>query len=83
MIELLLEDAEPWQVEGLCSQVGGDLWFPEDGALGNDAKRVCAQCPVRVECLEYALENNEKYGIWGGTGAHERKLILRTRRRAS
>lgn len=44
-----------------------------------EAKAICARCPVQVECLEYALENREQYGVWGGTTRDERKAMLRAR----
>jgi WhiB family redox-sensing transcriptional regulator len=49
------------------------LFFPERGASTREAKAVCAGCPVRVECLDYALGNSIKYGIWGGLSEHQRR----------
>jgi WhiB family redox-sensing transcriptional regulator len=62
-----------------------DAWFYPDLGPGmiegiNAAKRVCARCPVRVECLDYALANNEKDGIWGGTSGRERRRLKAERR---
>ena len=45
------------------------------------AKAVCARCPVRPECLEYALAVREGHGIWGGLNEMERRAILRERAR--
>lgn len=44
-----------------------DWWFPEHGEthLANRAKAICGSCPVRTDCLDYALANNERHGIWG------------------
>jgi WhiB family transcriptional regulator, redox-sensing transcriptional regulator len=47
------------------------------------AKAICARCPVRAECLEFALDTREAYGVWGGTSEDERRAVLRQRRRAS
>lgn len=74
-------DDDNWQTLALCAEVDGDLWFPEDSCLGTDAKKICKKCPVSVECLEHALAHNEKFGIWGGLSASQRKLLARQRRR--
>lgn len=71
-----------WYKSARCAEIGGDEWYPEDSCLGNTAKKVCQECPVQVECLEYALVNNERYGIWGGRSPNERKKLLRQRRLA-
>lgn len=55
-----------------------DIWFPgrSKGPNGaNEAKAICAGCPVRKECLDYALENEMEYGIWGGTSPTERRRM--------
>jgi WhiB family transcriptional regulator, redox-sensing transcriptional regulator len=66
---------------GLCAQIGGDLWFPDTpGAQTAEvrlAKQICLRCPIRLECLEYALTNNERYGVWGGLTERERVSLLR------
>lgn len=68
-----------WQELGSCKDADPDLFFPERGSPGDSAKRVCVTCPVRIECLEYALANGERYGVWGGLTERER---TRLRRRA-
>ena len=50
------------------------------GGSTRDAKKVCTECEVKVECLEYALANDERFGIWGGLSERERRKL---RRRAS
>jgi hypothetical protein len=67
----------PWTDDALCAQVDNDLFFPEKGGSPQGAKNVCGQCPVRSQCLRYALENNEAFGIWGGLSARERRRITR------
>tara|TARA_Y100001949_G_scaffold176503_1_gene189929 strand:- start:2011 stop:2340 length:330 start_codon:yes stop_codon:yes gene_type:complete len=72
-----------WQRQGLCKEAENSaIFFPSPGdteAL-RAAKAMCGRCPVVVECLKYALENNERYGIWGGKSTRERLLILRAKR---
>ena len=55
-----------WQLQANCMGVDPDLFFPERGASTREAKEVCRGCVVREDCLEYALANGEKFGIWGG-----------------
>ena len=72
-----------WMDEALCAQIGGDLWLPENGGYSSPvAKQVCGVCPVRFECLEYALAQPGIQGVFGGTTDKERNQIL-LRRRAS
>lgn len=62
--------------DAVCPQTDHDGFFPERGISGRQAKRVCNDvCPVRQECLDYALENDERWGIWGGTTEHERRKM--------
>jgi WhiB family redox-sensing transcriptional regulator len=66
-----------WVTRAVCAQVDPDLWFPEKGGATREAKKVCMSCPVRDECLEYALANEERFGIWGGKSERERRRLLR------
>ena len=68
-----------WQDEANCLGVDPDLFFPERGASTREAKEVCRGCVVRLDCLEYALSNGEKFGIWGGLSERERRRIRRQR----
>lgn len=68
-----------WQDLANCLGVDPDLFFPERGASTREAKEVCKGCPVREDCLEYALMNGEKFGIWGGLSERERRRIRRQR----
>src|SRR5271156_4061953 len=79
--ELLLGRTEPqtWQKQANCMGVDPDLFFPERGASTREAKEVCRGCVVREDCLEYALSNSEKFGIWGGLSERERRKIRRRR----
>ncbi|GAA4626779.1 hypothetical protein GCM10023196_036410 [Actinoallomurus vinaceus] len=68
-----------WKKRGVCASVDPELWFPERGQPGNQAKRICRDCPVRDECLTHALDEREPYGIWGGLSTRERKELLKAR----
>ena len=68
-----------WKDLSNCLGVDPDLFFPERGASTREAKEVCRGCEVRIDCLEYALQNGEKFGIWGGMSERERRRIRRQR----
>jgi WhiB family transcriptional regulator, redox-sensing transcriptional regulator len=72
---------ESWRLDALCAETDPEAFFPEKGGSTREAKRVCASCPVRMECLEFALGNDERFGIWGGLSERERRR-LRLQRRA-
>ena len=73
-----------WMNNASCAQVGGDIWHPEQGGrVAPEAKRICASCPVREQCLEYALEMGDDYGVYAGTSAGERRKLRRARAKAS
>ncbi|WP_368861802.1 WhiB family transcriptional regulator [Frankia gtarii] len=75
----LLGEVMEWQERALCAQTDPEAFFPEKGGSTREAKRICSGCEVRAECLEYALENDERFGIWGGMSERERR---KQRRRA-
>jgi len=64
-----------WQSDSLCAQTDPEAFFPEKGGSTRDAKRICASCEVRSQCLEYALANDERFGIWGGLSERERRKL--------
>lgn len=66
-----------WHELALCAQTDPEAFFPEKGGSTREAKRVCASCPVAAQCLEYALENDERFGIWGGMSERERRRLKR------
>ncbi len=68
-----------WQSRANCMGVDPDLFFPERGASTREAKEVCRGCVAREDCLEYALDNGEKFGIWGGMSERERRRLRRAR----
>ncbi|HUY64288.1 MAG TPA: WhiB family transcriptional regulator [Acidimicrobiales bacterium] len=67
---------------GRCRDMDPAVFFPNDGIGVQEARRICAECPVQAACLEYALDNRVDHGVWGGTSERERRRILRTRRMA-
>ncbi len=66
----------------LCREIGGDIWFPERGDSADDAKRICASCPLQQQCLDYALSiETEEFaleGIWGGLAPRQRRKLRST-----
>jgi len=68
---------EQWQDRALCAQTDPEAFFPEKGGSTREAKRICLGCEVRDECLEYALSNDERFGIWGGLSERERRRLKR------
>jgi WhiB family transcriptional regulator, redox-sensing transcriptional regulator len=66
-----------WQDRALCAQTDPEAFFPEKGGSTREAKKVCRACDVRAECLEYALEQDERFGIWGGLSERERRRLKR------
>jgi len=71
------DSALAWQERALCAQTDPEAFFPEKGGSTREAKKVCAACEVRAECLEYALANDERFGIWGGLSERERRKLKR------
>lgn len=73
-----LINREPWQEQAVCRQVDiGDMFFPEKGGSTKEAKAVCAACPVIDECLQFALDNNIRFGVFGGASERERRRMKR------
>ena len=72
-----LDDELSWQASALCAQTDPEAFFPEQGGSTREAKKVCMDCDVRAECLEYALTNDEAHGVWGGLSERERRKLKR------
>lgn len=69
-----------WTTRAVCMSADPDAFFPEKGADPNDAKMVCARCPVRGECLGFAMVTEartpaSRHGVYGGLSAHERERL--------
>ena len=73
----LLGNAPEWQERALCSQTDPEAFFPDKGGSTKAALAVCAGCSVRAECLEFAIANDERFGVWGGTTERERRRLRR------
>lgn len=70
------DQGNPW-AGALCSETDPEAFFPEKGESSQEAKKICISgCPIREFCLEFALKNNEQYGIWGGLSTSERKRLV-------
>jgi WhiB family redox-sensing transcriptional regulator len=70
-------DGQSWQERALCAETDPEAFFPEKGGSTREAKKICTGCEVRAECLEYALANDERFGIWGGLSERERRRLRR------
>jgi len=68
---------DQWQERALCAQTDPEAFFPEKGGSTREAKRICLGCDVKNECLESALANDERFGIWGGLSERERRRLKR------
>ena len=73
-----------WRDLGRCKGADSEVFYPEDDEdEGLPAKAICDKCPVREVCLEHAIANREKIGVWGGYTARERRRLVRQRRRSA
>lgn len=68
-----------WTDHAACKGMDQRIFFPERGASPEPAKKVCAGCPVRLECAQYAIDNADKHGIWGGLSEKRRRRIRQGR----
>lgn len=67
-----------WMERGLCTQTDPDLFHPDLGGSSTPAKKVCLGCPVKDTCLDYALTNDERLGVWGGTSPADRRRLRKS-----
>jgi WhiB family redox-sensing transcriptional regulator len=75
----LAAQPDSWLNHAACAGTDTTGFFPDRGQQDviKQAKAICARCPVRAECLTYAMQNGEKYGIWGGYSEKERRKLRR------
>lgn len=66
---------ESWRHRSLCTQTDPDAYYPEKGESAQPAKRICNRCEVKPECLQWALEKDQRFGIWGGLTSRERRQL--------
>lgn len=69
-----------WELAA-CQEMDTTIFYPEKGKRSDRAKRVCGGCPIRQQCLDYALQAEEKHGVWGGLDPEQREAILAKRAR--
>ena len=72
-----------WRQRAACKGVDPDIFYPTSDEEAEEAKAICATCPVREACLEYALANRERDGVWGGATERERRRMVRQRRKTA
>ena len=72
----LIPDREPWMLDAICAQTDPEVFYPDKGGSTRAAKRTCFGCTVRAECLQYALVNKERWGVWGGKSERERRKLM-------
>ena len=72
-----------WRNRAACRGVDPDVYYPVSEEDAGVAKAICAECPVRETCLEYALANRERDGVWGGATERERRRMIRQRRKSA
>jgi WhiB family redox-sensing transcriptional regulator len=79
------DDRELWRSQARCRDLGWRVFFPEpeEGPQSDEAKAICAECPVEPDCLQYALTAKEDYGVWGGTTPRERRQMRRRPRKTA
>ena len=73
-------EQEAWMEEGSCVYANTELFFPVGSSMkaikqSNEAKAICNECVVKIDCLEYAIRTNQDSGVWGGTTEEERKSL--------
>ena len=73
----------PWVADAACAGADPALFFGDPGTDSSEAKAICARCPVRTECLDFAIATHERFGIWGGLGQKARRDEARRRRQAA
>lgn len=67
-----------WLSDASCAGLDVDTFYPDKGGSTTDAKRICRGCPVRAECLEFAVDHAERFGVWGMTSERERRRLIKT-----
>ena len=72
-----------WRSKAACQGLDPAVFYPASDEEADEAKAICATCPVRETCLEYALANRERDGVWGGATERERRRIVRQRRKTA
>jgi WhiB family redox-sensing transcriptional regulator len=82
-LSMVERSSTSWQQAARCRGIDPDVFHPQSDEEADEAKAICASCPVREPCLEYALVVREKLGVWGGLTERERRRVLRHRRKSA
>jgi WhiB family redox-sensing transcriptional regulator len=72
-VEIAASGAASWLAGALCAQTDPEAFFPEKGESALAALAVCRRCEVRAECLAWALEHHQRFGVWGGVTESDRR----------
>jgi WhiB family transcriptional regulator, redox-sensing transcriptional regulator len=72
-----------WREQARCKGIDPEVFYPVSDEESDEAKSICAECPVRLPCLEFALASRERDGVWGGATEKERRRIIRQRRKTA
>jgi WhiB family redox-sensing transcriptional regulator len=70
-------EQRPWVLDSACRGLDSAMFFPGQDGDAEPALLVCSGCAVRDECLDFAVETRQRYGIWGGTTERQRRRIMR------
>lgn len=69
------DDDLDWRADAACLEYPAEMWFPENGAGGWPARKICRACPVKTQCLAFALDEAPEFGIFGGLGGRQRAQL--------
>lgn len=83
LIQQIIPEEDKWWDQGACRGLDAAIFYPDDEVGAQSAQAVCADCAVRVSCLDHALNSREKAGVWGGATEKDRRRMIRQRRRSS
>jgi WhiB family transcriptional regulator, redox-sensing transcriptional regulator len=72
-----------WRTHARCKGIDPEVFYPVSDEDADEAKSICGECPVRLQCLEYAIVARERDGVWGGATEKERRRIIRQRRKSA
>lgn len=72
-----------WRQRAACRGIDPSIFYPATDEEADEAKGICASCPVRQTCLEHSLTSREREGVWGGLTERERRRLVRQRRKSA
>jgi WhiB family redox-sensing transcriptional regulator len=76
-LQVPITEERPWMVFAACRDADPSVFFPTTREGVDEALAICATCPVRSDCLDYAVEARERFGVWGGMTEKQRRRLLR------